>query len=50
MEWTTTKIPEDFMSNPEKYGEKANGGAADAELKTYDEVPHFGIVVIERSA
>lgn len=48
MEWSSTKIPEDFMSNPEKYGEKTNGSAADVELDTYDEVPHYGILFIER--
>ena len=46
--WTTTKIPHDFMANPKKYGEEKNGDAAADELKTYDELPHYGILSIKR--
>jgi SAM-dependent methyltransferase len=48
LEWTTTKVPPDFMSNPEKYGEETNGGAHLEELETYERVPHYGILSIEK--
>ena len=46
--WTTTKVPPDFMSNPAKYGEETNGGAHHGELETYELVPHYGILSIEK--
>ena len=42
--WEGTRVPDDFMQNPEKYGEQSNGGASDKELATYATIPHYGTI------
>lgn len=48
IEWSTTKVPSDFMENPAKYGEPSNGGAGVEELATYSQVPHYGLLLLRR--
>lgn len=44
--WGATKVPSDFMADPNKYGEKVNGGAGQEELATYERVPHYGLLTL----
>ena len=44
VQWEVTEVPKDFMQDPGKYGEEKNGGASEEELKTYAEVPHYGLI------
>ncbi|KAL9097496.1 MAG: hypothetical protein Q9165_000392 [Trypethelium subeluteriae] len=46
LKWSTTRVPEDFMENPGKYGEERNGGAGIEELETYKVLPHYGLLEI----
>lgn len=46
LKWSATHIPEDFMDDPQKYGEESNGGAGAEELATYAKVPHYGLLVM----
>lgn len=48
IEWSTTRIPDGFMENPEKYGEASNGGAGKEELATYAQLPHYGLLVLQK--
>ena len=48
IEWEGTRVPSDFMENPEKYEEQSNGGAADDELSTYANVPHYGTIHVRK--
>ena len=46
LKWSATNIPSDFMEQPAKYGEEGNGGASADELATYEQVPHYGLLLI----
>lgn len=48
IEWKGTRVPDDFMANPQKYGEESNGGAADDEVSTYDSVPAYGTIQVRK--
>ena len=48
IEWEGTRVPSDFMENPEKYGERSNGGASNDELSTYAAVPHYGTICVKK--
>lgn len=46
--WRMTNVPSDFMDNPAKYDETADGGAGKDELATYAQVPHFGLLILQK--
>lgn len=48
LEWRGTWVPEAFMEDPGRFEEESNGGAADEELRTYEKLPHYAVLRIER--
>lgn len=48
LNWQVTHIPEDFMTDPTRYGEEASGDAAAEELATYATLPHYGLLSVVR--
>ncbi|KAK4505929.1 hypothetical protein PRZ48_003894 [Zasmidium cellare] len=48
IQWGVTQIPSDFMIDPIKYGEEHNGGAGEAELASYSDTPHYGLLMLRK--
>lgn len=48
IQWSATHVPADFMEQPGKYGEPNNGGAGAEELETYAQLPHYGLLVLQK--
>ncbi|KAL9079816.1 MAG: hypothetical protein Q9157_001325 [Trypethelium eluteriae] len=46
LKWSITRVPDDFMESPSKYGEERNGGATTEEVETYKVLPHYGLLDI----
>lgn len=48
IQWSATHVPDDFMENPQKHCEPMNGGAGPEELATYAQLPHYGLLMLEK--